>query len=85
MPIVGPGSHTYPRRDEILEITPSRDPIDELIETLREDFRREALREALEREVARRRRRTLRITSLLALAVFFVIAAFLRGALHLPH
>jgi hypothetical protein len=85
MPIAGPDSHAYRKRDEVVESTPGRDPIDELIETLREDFRREALADAIERAAKRRRRRIIRIASLLALAVLLGIAAIFRGALHLPH
>lgn len=85
MPITGPGFHTYPRRDEILEIAPGKDPIDELIETLRDDFRREALADAIERAAKRRRRLTVRIASLLVVAVLLGIAAFFRSTLHLPH
>ena len=84
MPIAGPDSHLSRKTDHRAECTPPKDPIDELIETLREEFKRGFVREQARKEAAKRKRLTILLLALAVLAGILIAAALVGIPIHPP-
>jgi hypothetical protein len=85
MPIAGPEPHPHRKKERTEEHNHVKDPIHDLVETLRDEFQRGHLLQKGLGEAAKRRRIVISIVSLLVLAGFILIAVVTRGAIHLRH